>query len=255
MQDANSRLNGITDSIDTPLAEKYLMYRTFGFSRRFLTGMFINRFQMDLSENNKYGDVYNWNTNELTRGYYIDALSTMKKTLTDFSYISKYATDREKAALKKTLTEAMYIALLSMAVALIFGYAPDDPDRLKKIKNREKEWGKGGWLANQILYQLIMVRKENRLWFSPRDSFEMVKDVTISTGPTVVAYMKITNDLLRLATGNEKAYYSQDVGYYDWQKEGSAKLWNHLGSTIGLSGKNFSPYWAIKKNEQFENLR
>ena len=255
VQDANSRLNGITDSIDTPLAEKYLMYRTFGFSRRFLTGMFINRFQMDLSENNKYGDVYNWNTNELTRGYYIDALSTMKKTLTDFSYISKYATDREKAALKKTLTEAMYIALLSMAVALIFGYAPDDPDRLKKIKNREKEWGKGGWLANQILYQLIMVRKENRLWFSPRDSFEMVKDVTISTGPTVVAYMKITNDLLRLATGNEKAYYSQDVGYYDWQKEGSAKLWNHLGSTIGLSGKNFSPYWAIKKNEQFENLR
>ena len=83
----------------------------------------------------------------------------------------------------------------------------------------------------------------------------MIDSSTIMLGPTVVAYVRILNDLYNLATGSEKAYYKQDVGYYDWQKEGSNKIWNHLGQTIGLTGKNLSPMWAIKKNEQFENLR
>ena len=68
--------------------------------------------------------------------------------------------------------------------------------------------------------------------------------------------MKMTNDMYYIVTGNDKAYYKQDVGFYNWQKEGSLKIWNHfLGGTMGVTGKNMDPYWAIKKNEIFENLR
>ena len=256
--DANARLNGITDQIDSPLAEKYLAYNLFTFSRRFITGMVLNRFQFDTSKNNRFGDVYNWNTNETTRGYYIDAISATKKMLTRSEYLSKYMTDREKAALRKVAAELAYLVILTMAISLIFGYAPDDPDRFKKLKEREEQNGLGGWLGNQILYQLIMVRRENRLFvpiLGAKDEFDMVQDTTIITGPTIVAYLKILDDMKNLVLGYDKAYYKQDVGYYDWQKEGSAKIWNHLGSTVGLTGKNLSPIWAIKKNEQFENLR
>ena len=220
--------------------------------------MVLNRFQYDTAKNNKYGDVYNWNTNELTRGYYIDAISSLKNMIQRGQYTSKYMTDREKGAWRKVLTEGVYLAIMGLAIGLIFGYAPDDPDRLDKLRRREEQYGMGGWLANQVLYQLIMVRRENRLFvpgYGTKDALDMIKDTTIMTGPTTNAYMKILNDLKNMALGNEKAYYAQDVGYYDWQKEGSAKIWNHLGSTVGLTGKNLSPVWAIKKNEQFENLR
>ena len=54
---------------------------------------------------------------------------------------------------------------------------------------------------------------------------------------------------------SEDAVYSQDVGPYSFQKEGKYKLWNRLGKIFGVSGKNASPYWALKKNETFTNLK
>jgi hypothetical protein len=67
-----------------------------------------------------------------------------------------------------------------------------------------------------------------------------------------------------IVTGNDKALYKQEVGPYSWQKEGSYKIWNHIGQIFGLSGKNVippseewgsGPIWAVKKAEIFENLR
>jgi len=256
--DANARLNGITDQLDSPLAEKYLAYNLFTFSRRFLTGMVLNRFQFDTAKNNRFGDVYNWNTNELTRGYYIDAADSLIKMLTVGQYRSKYMTDREKSAWRKLVTEVAYLAVLGLATSLLFGYDPGDEDRFKKIKAREAEYGIGGWTANQILYQLIMIEKENRLFlplWGSKDQLGMMESSTIILGPTVQAYIRILTDVKNMAMGSDKAYYKADVGYYSWQKEGSSKVWNHLGQTVGLTGKNLSPLWAIKKNEQFENLR
>ena len=265
LADANNRLNGLHNQQNTPLAEKFLIYNTFLFSRRFLTGMILNRFQYDTAENNKYGNVYNWDTNELTRGYYIDALSAIKKTLTKAQYAQKYMTKEEKLALKKVLTESIYLALLTIAIGLLFGYDPGDEDRFKKIKARNEDLP--GWFSNQILYQLIMVRKENRLFVpipfisgnalgGSQELLSFGESTFIGFGPTITTLMRVSNDLYYLVTGNDKAYYKQEVGYYDWQKEGSLKLWNHLlGGTFGITGKNMDPYWAIKKNEIFENLR
>jgi len=256
--DANVRLNGLTNQLDSPLAEKNLLYNTFFFSRRFITGLFLNRFQFDTSKNNLGGDVYNWNTNELTRGFYIDALSAIKKMLKDADYLRHYMTPREKAALKKMLVETAYIITLMLLAAIVFGYDDDDPDRFKKMKQREKDYGLQGWVANHALYQVLMIQKENQLFnpiFGAQDWLDFTKSSTIVVQPTIGSLLKITKDLFYLVTGDESAYYKQDVGPYDWQEKESAKVLNHFLSSLGFTGKNYSPIWAIKKKEQFENLR
>ena len=256
--DANLRLNGLTNQLDSPLAEKNLLYNTFFFSRRFITGLFLNRFQFDTSKNNLGGDVYNWNTNELTRGFYVDALSAIKKMLQDADYLKHYMTNKEKVALKKMLTETAYIILLMLTAAIIFGYDDDDPDRFKKMKQREKDYGLSGWVANHALYQVLMIQKENQLFnpaFGSQDWLDFTKSSTIVLQPTIGNMLKLTKDLLYLVTGNESAYYKQDVGPYSWQEKESAKILNHFLSSLGFTGKNYSAIWAIKKKEQFENLR
>jgi len=256
--DANVRLNGLTDKLDNPMGEKNLLYNTFFFSRRFITGLVLNRFQFDTSKENYGGDVYNWNTNELTRGFYIDALSAIRKMLKDADYLRHYMTDREKQALRKMLTETAYIISLMLIAAIIFGYDDDDPDRFKKMKQREKDYGSLGWLANHALYQTIMIQKENQLFnpvFGAPDWFDFAKTSNIFLQPTIGNLYKITKDAYQMLTGDESAYYKQDVGPYPWQEQGSSKILNHILSTFGISGKNYSPIWAIKKKEQFENLR
>jgi hypothetical protein len=111
-----------------------------------------------------------------------------------------------------------------------------------------------------MLYQLIMVQKENSTMIplpgmGAGDWLDFTKTSTIAMGPTLELYLKITKDMYYILTGNDKAVYQQEVGPYEWQDEGHYKLWNHVGSIFGLSGKNLSPYWAIKKNEIFTNLR
>ena len=84
---------------------------------------------------------------------------------------------------------------------------------------------------------------------------DFTKTTNIMMGPTLDLYLKIFKDLGYIISGNDKAVYKQEVGPYSWQQEGEYKIWNHLGSILGLSGKNLSPYWAIKKQEIFTNLK
>lgn len=258
LEATNNRLNGLTSILDSPLAEKYLVYNIWSFSRKFIPGMFLSRFQMDLSKNNRFGDVYDWNEGTTTRGFYIDAISSLRKTLKDFSYYSKFMTPREKVALKKMLAEGIYLTIMALAIGLIFGYDEGDEDRFDKMREREENYGALGWMANHVLYQLIMVKKENSL-FNPalgaKDWIDYADTTNIVTGPTIAQYYKILGDMFYIATGDEKAAYKQDVGPYTWQEKGHYKLWNHLGGIFGFSGKNVSPIWAIKKNEMFSNLQ
>jgi hypothetical protein len=108
-----------------------------------------------------------------------------------------------------------------------------------------------------MLYQIMMVQKENSTMtpLGIGEWLDFTKTSNIVMGPTLDLYLKIFKDLGYMLTGNEKAVYKQEVGPYSWQEEGEYKLWNHLGGIFGLSGKNYSPYWAIKKNEIFTNLR
>jgi hypothetical protein len=168
-------------------------------------------------------------------------------------------TKEEKIAIKKVVAEGIYLALLAMAITLIFGYDPGDEDRFEKMRRREDQYGAFGWASNHVLYQLMMIKKENES-FIPlpgiglNDWLDYTANSTIVTGPTIDIYGKIIEDLWNMSTGNEKAVYKREVGPYSWQQEDSYKLWNHLGGIFGVKGKTKSPIVAIKKAEMFENL-
>ncbi len=129
--------------------------------------------------------------------------------LKDADYLRHYMTPREKAALKKMLVETAYIITLMLLAAIVFGYDDDDPDRFKKMKQREKDYGLQGWVANHALYQVLMIQKENQLFnpiFGAQDWLDFTKSSTIVVQPTIGSLLKITKDLFYLVTGDESAY-------------------------------------------------
>jgi hypothetical protein len=178
-------------------------------------------------------------------------------------------TQEEKKIAYSVITEGMMIFMMGLAITYLFGYDPGDEDRFEKMRMRQEKYGMGGWLINHALYQMIMVQKENRSmiplpYVGLKDWLDFGSTSTIVVGPTLDLYSKLIVDFGQILTGNEKAVYKQDVGVYDWQKKGSYKIWNHLGSIFGLSGKSAlpitdetseGPIWAVKKAEIFENLR
>jgi hypothetical protein len=261
MHGVQKRLNGAMDELDSPQAEKFLVYRMFTFFKKFATGMFLNRFQTDLSKNNRWGNVYNWELGTTTKGYYISAIQAMYKTLRTGGKYWPIMTKEEKGAFKKVVTEGMMLALMAMAVTFLFGWDPADEDRFKKLEDREENYGYFGWMGNHMLYQLIATKRENQSfiplpWVGGLEEWYKYGDTTsIAFGPTIGLYMKILADIGYMATGSEKAVYRQDSGPYPWQEEGDYKLWNHLASIYGIKGKNASPIWAIRRDEQFQNLK
>jgi hypothetical protein len=257
MSRTNKKLNGSVAAIEGPTAEKHLLYDVASFSRKFGTGMFLSRFQMDTSKGNRGGAVWDWDLNETTKGKYITFAQNMTKLLTDAKNYWPIMKEEEKIAMREIFTEGMLIFISGVAISLLFGFKGDDEDRFQKLKEREAKYGTAGWVANHMLYQIIMVQKENTSMtpLGAGEWLDFTKTTNIMMGPTLDLYLKIFKDLGYIIAGNDKAVYKQEVGPYGWQQEGEYKIWNHLGSIVGLSGKNLSPYWAIKKQEIFTNLK
>ena len=264
IQGVGKKLNGLIGQEDTPQADKFLMFRLFSFYRKYAIPMFLNRFQFDTSKENFGGEIYDWDMGTTTKGYYISAFQSMYKTLKQGTKYWQIMSKEEKASLKKVLAEGVYLALLALAVTMIFGYDKGDEDRFEKMQKREDQYGTFGWLANHALYQLIMVKKENESFIPVPgigldEWLEFTNSTTIVTGPTLDLYSKIMIDLWYMITGDEKGIYKSDVGPYDWQQKDEDgtydyKLWNDLSGLFGIKGKNYAPIWAIRKNESFENL-
>lgn len=258
IQGTGKRLNGLVADADNPQANKYLIYNLFTFYRKFATGMFLNRFQADMSKENRWGEVYDWDMGTTTKGYYITGIQSLIKVIKDYKNAYPLLTAEEKTAVKKMTSEVLMIVVFALVLTFLFGYDPGDEDRFDKMKAREERFGALGWLSNEALYLLLMTKRENEM-FLPLAGFDewldLTESTTIVTGPTLELYMKILHDFYYMATGSERALYKQDVGPYPWQEKGSYKLWNHLASIFGLKGKNVSPIWAIKKAEMFENLK
>jgi LysM repeat protein len=266
---ANKKLNGTMAKIDSPIGEKYLLYDVFTFSRKFGTGMFLSRYQSDMSKENRFGEVWDWDLDESNRGKYIQFLATTKNLITDYKNYWPIMTKEEKSQAYEVITEGMMLVMTGLLVTYLFGYSSGDEDRFAKMKMRQERYGVGGWLANHALYQLMMVQRENQSFIpipgvGMDEWLDFTETSSIVVGPTLSLYSKIVTDLGLILTGNDKAVYKQEVGPYSWQKEGSYKIWNHIGQIFGLSGKNVippagewesGPIWAIKKAEIFENLR
>jgi LysM repeat protein len=99
MSSTNKKLNGSVAAIEGPTAEKHLLYDVASFSRKFGTGMFLSRFQMDTSKGNRGGAVWDWDLNETTKGKYITFVQNMTKLLTDAKNYWPIMKEEEKIAI------------------------------------------------------------------------------------------------------------------------------------------------------------
>lgn len=257
IQGLGKRLNGMMDKLDSPQAKKHLGYKLFTFYRNFATGMTLQRWQYDTDPANKFGEVYDWDLNETTQGTYVRALRAIINGIRTRGASFAVMTSEEKAAFMKNTFEFMALIILGLSVGFLFGYDDDDKDRFEKLREREKNYGLLGWWANHMLYQTMMVKQENEA-FNPilgiNQYLSFFDKTTIASQPILGNGLKVLTDLLYWMTGDESAYYKQDVGPYSWQKEGSFKFYNHLGAIFGLKGKNYDPIHAIKQKETFDNL-
>ena len=257
IQGLGKRLFGQMDDMDSPQAKQFLGYKLMSFYRGFATGMFLQRWQYDTDPNNKYGEVYDWDLNETTQGSYVRALRTVANLFKTRGASYNTMTREEKIAFSRIGMETLSLILLGLSVGLLFGYDDDDEDRFAKLKDREQRLGLLGWYANHMLYQVMMVKQENEA-FNPLFGYEQYisffDTTTIASQPVLGNGVKIINDFIQIMTGDDSAYYKQDVGPYSWQEEGDLKLWNHIGALFGVKGKNFSAIQAIKSRETFRNL-
>jgi hypothetical protein len=256
-QGIQKRLNGTMSDLDRPQASRYLIFRLFTFYKMFSVGMYMNRFQADMQKDNRFGEVYDYEMGDMSLGWNIAVLKSMKKFFTQGPQAYKYMEETEKQAFKRLAAEGAQLLLLAISLTLLFGYDTDDEDRFKKMAKRQDDYGTLGWAGNHILYQFMMVKSENEM-FTPyagwSQSLSLTDKVSIATGPTVNLYVKIVNDLINMATGSDAARYKGDVGPYFWQKEGEYKLWQHAFSLFGVKGKTYSPAHAIRTAEQFERI-
>lgn len=259
IQGTGKRLNGMIAEEDNPQANQYILYNLFSFYKKFALPMFLNRFQTDLSKENRWGEVYDWDMGTTTKGYYITGIQTIIKLIKNFKEVYPAMDVEEKTAIKKMASESLMLLAMALVGMFLFGYDPGDEDRFNKLKAIEERYGGLGWLSNEALYLLIMTKRENQMFIPlPGVGFDewlsLTDSTSIATGPTLELYSKIFMDIIYWVTGSEKARYKQDVGPYSWQTEGSLKLLNHIGSIWGIKGKNLAPIWAIKKAEAFDAL-
>jgi hypothetical protein len=247
-------LNGAFAKFEQPQAQAYFAFRLFAFMRRYFTSMFMNRFGKERA---------NFALETVRTGYYLESIQAVSKMLVSLGKYIPLASKSEKRALMKMTLDIAQIMIISAVASLLFGYDDDDEDRFEKLRAKsgalnEDDFELGGWLSNQALTLLLKTQAENQSFMPvPGLGLNNYMDLTDSTslafGPTITAYAKILTDLSMHAMPgeNEDLFYKKDVGPYSWQKEGSAKIWNHLGSMVGFSGSQVDPIKGLKSFDSF----
>jgi murein DD-endopeptidase MepM/ murein hydrolase activator NlpD len=246
--DINKRLNGEVDQFNSAQANKNMFFKLVTFYRKFAIPMFTARFQYSQNEENKYGDVYDWQASGVKKGYYIQFLQSTSRLLTDYNNYAPIMTAEEKEAINKTVIEAAMIIALGLIVTYLFGFDMDDPDRFKKLEERQKSLD--GWMVNHLLYLTLMTKKENELFnpiFGFSDQVDLIKNTSIATGPTIQLYAKIINHFTQIVSDDPRGVYKRDVGPYSWQKKGEYKIWNDFGKMFGLKGGTYDPAFKLEQ--------
>jgi hypothetical protein len=269
VQGVNRKLNGAYSKFDKTQGERYLLVRLISFLKRHFVRMFLARwgYRGNFLEPKARWDV---GSNEMEVGYYTQSLAAIINGLKSGGKDFKYMTKPEKAAFKKFATELIIVLAAGMLAKLIFSYDEDDEDRFEKLRQKSGPlplpWANespykfnfGGFMSNQALFLTKATLNENSAFipfpgFGLDDYRAMLDFNSIAFGNTLTNYVKILDNLTGMITGDESAYYKKDVGPYAWQDEGSAKVWNYLGKSIGLSGSETDPVLRLKNLESIQN--
>jgi len=270
VQEKSNLLYGTYAKMDQPMAQKYFAFRLMSWLRRYFTSMIINRWGFKLKPGGKiykassYQYRYNWALNEMTRGYYIESMIALTKTLRTVGAYAPYMSKREAVAIRKTLYDALAAILLAMLPKLLFGYDGDDKERFEKLRKLSGPLGSDnfkldGWLTQHAIYQMKAVFAETTTFVPlPGLGEQEILDVgTVSNvllGRGIGNYTTLIMDLFYISTGNQRASYKRDMGPFPWQDKGDYKIYNHLAKMFGVKGKFWDPVLAIKAQETIEAM-
>lgn len=275
-QGVSHRLYGAYDKFAQAEGNMYLPYRMFTFMRKWFIPMFTNRFgaSVEIQDGKwykpKFKKRYDWMTTKTTIGFYINAYLGMKELIKSKGKYWSYMPADQKADLMRTLTESLFIITMALLASMLWGYDPDDPDRFKKIRERSGAFGTDefktwGFIQNHALLLLLGAQAETSAFvplptmfgvnFGADDYMKMATTTTSAFGNTIGLYVKIFEDIFKLITFNEKAYYQTDQGEYLWQKEGSPKVIGHLLKTVGINGNTGQVDIALEGLENAGRLK
>jgi len=266
-----NNLQGAYSEFDQPEAQRYIAFRFISYLRRYFTPMVMNRFGFAGPLSNAKPRL-NPGLGAPHMGYYIRTFQVLKDTVTQFGKNIPYLTKEESRAMMKTFSEFALLLLVSAIIALAFGWDPDDDDeeRYKKLRKKSgalpwfgieddssRQFNVAGWLELHALNLMIQIRAENEqflpipekiLGFGGIDNyFEMVDLKSIVAGPTTDSWQQMFDDAIAILRGEEGAYYSRDVGPYDFQKKGAAKIEAKIARMLGFTGSTMDPANAIQK--------
>lgn len=261
--DLMNKLQGTYSQFDQPEAQRYLAFRYFSFLRRYFTSMFMHRFG---------NRRFNAAGSEISAGYYREFGNFIVSFFRGLHEGSFYYTESERSGALKTLAEVGQLVALSLVATFAFGFDLDDEDKYEKLRQRsgaaplpgvaesEYEFDFGGWLMNHALYQTLLVQAENRQFiplpsivykgtqfgFGLNDYSNFVDAGSVVTGPTFGAYASIVNDVVQLAGDDDRAFYGRDMGPFEFQQKGEAKILNHLAKLVGVKGTTVDPTEGVK---------
>ena len=274
-QGVSHRLYGSYDKFAQSEGNLYLPYRMFMFMRKWFTPMFVNRLGVSVDASQGIGKVklkprYDWMTGKPTIGFYINAFQGMTDLVRSKGKYWSYMPAQQKADLMRTLSESLFIITIGILTAMVFGYDPDDEDRFDKMRERsgalfKEDFKTWGFMQNHILLLLLGIQGETSAFIplpaiagvnlGTDDYIKMFTTTTSAFGNTVTLYAKIFDDIIKMVSGNEKAYYSRKEGEYWWQQEGQPKIYGHLLKTVGITGSTGDVTQAIEGVENSGRLK
>lgn len=247
------KLNGSYAKFDKTYAEKTSIGRMMFFFRKYFIPLGVARWGQRRVD---------YESMSVEQGFYLTFLQTVGKDLMKFRFnvVKNWNTysDQEKRAIKKTLADVGIILGCIAAYSLLFGFNPDDKDRMKKL--REK-----GWAAQAAVFLLLKVRSETEQ-FLPNSGVQEISRVY--SNPSLVfsettQYIKISNLLLMQAGNmipgmdfNSDLYYSKKVDESGFKDQGDSKLVAAFMKTfVGYTGRTFNPVDAVKSFEYTQRLK
>jgi hypothetical protein len=269
IQQVQNNMGGAYAKFDQPEAQRYLAFRFISYLRRYFTTMAVNRwgFSGKLLDpkprlNPGLGDVQ--------MGFYVQFMKTMVDTIRTSGGNFKYMTSQEKEAALRFTAEVGMLMLTTMLLSLLFGWDPEDDERYDKLRKKsgamgflglttedpEREFDLLGFTEVHALHMMMQVRAENEqfnLLTGGLKQYNSLLDIkSVAFGPTTDSYVQLWDDLSKTLTGDPGAYYTRNIGPYEWQDQESSKFMNHLMKTFGLTGSSLDPALAIQNFQSYQ---
>jgi len=261
VQAVMQKLTGAYSSFAQPEAQRWILWRFISFMRRFFTTMFVQRF-----------GKRRWNPGygQQDQGYYVTFIKGLWNAIKNLDPIQIYKDKEVFAASLRVLAEVSMLLILDLIIGS-FGFDLDDEDKYEKLRQMSgplpipfvaednNEFDLFGWLGLHTLNLAIQIRSENeQLLPLPKFGLDNLLDLTdiksIALGPTLDSYQSILGNMLDSAFGNERAFYKRRAGAYEWQQQGSRKIWNMTAKMFGINATFIDPASAITNLIKAQNL-